>query len=98
MNTEVEGLRDELAVDRTLLANERTFLAYVRTAIMLGVSGATVWKILGAEAGFLALGVFLLALSAAVALVGYARFHKMHRRILGRKDTHPTVGDGEEQK
>lgn len=34
-------LRDHLAADRTVLANERTFLAYIRTALTLFVSGAT---------------------------------------------------------
>lgn len=34
-------LRDELAIDRTLLANERTYLAYLRTAIALVLAGVT---------------------------------------------------------
>jgi putative membrane protein len=38
-------LRDELALDRTRLANERTLLAYARTSIMLLVSGATALKL-----------------------------------------------------
>lgn len=38
-------LRDCLALDRTRLANERTLLAYVRTAFMLVVAGATALKL-----------------------------------------------------
>ena len=34
-------LRDELAIDRTLLANERTFLAYLRTAVAFVLAGVT---------------------------------------------------------
>ncbi len=34
-------LRDHLAIDRTAMANERTFLAYVRTALALLVIGVT---------------------------------------------------------
>lgn len=34
-------LRDHLALDRTVLANERTFLSYIRTALALVVVGAT---------------------------------------------------------
>ena len=37
---ESTGLRDELALDRTDLANERTLLSYIRTA--LGVAGLAV--------------------------------------------------------
>jgi len=35
-------LRDELAIDRTLLANERTFLAYLRAGVTLMLAGVTV--------------------------------------------------------
>ena len=33
-------LRDHLAIDRTVLANERTFLAYCRPALPLILTGA----------------------------------------------------------
>jgi len=35
-------LRDDLAIDRTLLANERTLLAYLRTALALVIAGLTI--------------------------------------------------------
>jgi putative membrane protein len=38
-------LRDVLAIDRIRLANERTLLAWLRTAIMLLVSGVTLLKL-----------------------------------------------------
>src|SRR3990172_8088962 len=34
-------LRDELALDRTVLANERTLLAYLRTVLALVLAGVT---------------------------------------------------------
>ena len=34
-------LRDHLAADRTLLANQTTFLAYIRTALTFFVAGIT---------------------------------------------------------
>jgi len=37
-------LRDHLAIDRTVMANERTFLAYLRTAFSLLVVGLTIIK------------------------------------------------------
>lgn len=37
-------LRDFLAADRTALANERTFLAYIRTSFTLVLAGITILK------------------------------------------------------
>jgi putative membrane protein len=37
-------LRDFLAIDRTILANQTTFLAYLRTALTLFVAGITFIK------------------------------------------------------
>ncbi len=37
-------LRDLLALDRTHLANERTFLAYIRTAITVFIAGISLIK------------------------------------------------------
>ena len=38
-------LRDHLAIDRTKLANIRTFLAYFRTALLVCASGISFIKI-----------------------------------------------------
>ncbi|NBS14914.1 MAG: DUF202 domain-containing protein, partial [Verrucomicrobia bacterium] len=35
-------LRDELAIDRTVLANERTLLSYIRLAITLIIAGISI--------------------------------------------------------
>ena len=35
-------LRDELAIDRTLLANERTLLSYLRSGIALFIAGISI--------------------------------------------------------
>ena len=35
-------LRDELAIDRTILANERTLLAYLRSGISLIIAGVSI--------------------------------------------------------
>ena len=35
-------LRDELAIDRTLLANERTLLAYLRSGVALLIAGVSI--------------------------------------------------------
>ena len=35
-------LRDELAIDRTLLANERTLMAYLRSGVALLIAGVSI--------------------------------------------------------
>jgi putative membrane protein len=79
-------LRDELAASRTHLAAERTFLAYVRTSIMLGVSGVTLIKLLKVGTELVVLGYALLPLSAAVAVVGIARYLRTRKAIEESQD------------
>lgn len=74
-------LRDELAIDRTLLANERTFLAYLRTALALVLAGVTFihfasnsWlEILGYAS--VPIGIFVLVFSTI-------RYRKIRSNIL----------------
>ncbi len=61
-------MRDKMARIRTLLANERTLLAYAPTAIMLAASGVTLIKLLYHETGFLYLG-FALVLASVLVMV-----------------------------
>jgi putative membrane protein len=74
-------LRDRLALDRTHLANERTLLAYIRTAFMLIVAGATAIKALPGDRVAVVSGWVLLAVGALVLLFGAGRFRTLRRRI-----------------
>ena len=76
MAGEVGGERGPTQVDyRFLLANERTFLAYLRTALSLQVAGLGVLQFLtGADAALrYALGLTMVTLGSAVGLTGYRR-------------------------
>ena len=73
-------LRDQLALDRTVLANERTLLAYLRTALALLAGGVTLLYIVD-EAWAVALGGAALPLSAVVTAAGAARFARVRRRL-----------------
>ena len=46
-------LRDELAIDRTVLANERTLLSYIRTGLAFGITGAGTIKFVASLVGVL---------------------------------------------
>ncbi len=66
-------LSDVLALDRTRLANERTFLAYLRAAIMLGVSAVSILKLLPDSPTLVTLAWVMLPASILLAIFGGIR-------------------------
>jgi putative membrane protein len=89
MSTEITSdenliLRDSLALDRTRLANERTLLAYIRTAFMLLVAGATALKLFAEAPAVVITAWLFIAMGAIVAGFGAFRFNTMRRTINGR--------------
>lgn len=80
------SLRDHLARDRTTLANERTFLSYIRTGSGFAIAGGTLIKVFPTQTSSQILGVVLLAIAAVVMLIGIWRFvtvrAQLHRIIL----------------
>ena len=73
-------LRDELAIDRTLLANERTLMAYLRSAVALVIGGLTIYHFSSA-AWFTWLGLACLPAGILTATIGIARYRRMDRSI-----------------
>lgn len=73
-------LRDYLAIDRTILANDRTVLAFVRTALALFVTGVTLIKLFG-PGPIVIIGWAVIALGAAVLVMGLIRYRRMQRNI-----------------
>lgn len=74
-------LRDELAIDRTLLANERTLLAYLRSGVSLLIAGVSIMHFAN-EGWFWSVGVACLPAGIAAALVGMIRYRSMNAGIL----------------
>ena len=73
-------LRDELAIDRTMLSNERTLLAYSRTALTLIIVGLTFFHFI--ETGFLRMiGIVFVPAGIFLGLYGGFRFIWMKRMI-----------------
>ena len=89
-------LRDYLAAGRTDLANERTFLAYIRTALAVFAAGVTfvhffdsIWlEIVGWA--IVPIGVVLLA----VGVIRYKRMKRMIRWMQAREGELVRVRDG----
>lgn len=77
-----ENLDPQIA--RTLLANERTYLAWVRTALALVAAGVAVSKLLPnieIAGGRRVLGGAIVALGALVGGLSYVRWHKNEELI-----------------
>lgn len=69
---------------RFTLANERTFLAWIRTSLALVAAGAAVTSLLprlGAQGTRSALGLLLLVLGMTVAAASYRRWDRNERAL-----------------
>lgn len=69
---------------RFTLANERTFLAWIRTSLALIAAGAAVTSLLprlGAQGTRAALGLLLLLLGMTVAAASYRRWDRNERAL-----------------
>ncbi|MGI8548959.1 MAG: DUF202 domain-containing protein [Gemmatimonadaceae bacterium] len=75
-------LSDDLSVDRTTLANERTFLAYARTALQCVVGGVTLMKFFDRSFAVV-LGWIFLVSGVVAAVTGTVVFVR-RRRLLQR--------------
>ncbi|MEJ2183872.1 MAG: DUF202 domain-containing protein [Nitrospirota bacterium] len=81
-------LRDRLAENRTDLANQRTFLAYVRTALTLFVAGVTFIRFFGTPI-IVVTGWVLLPLGLYTLVRGVLSFRRMTRLIKEEEKTIP---------
>jgi putative membrane protein len=74
-------LRDELAIDRTLLANERTLLAYLRSGVALLIAGISMIYF-SQESWFWAVGIGCIPSGIIIGIIGVTRYRKMNQSIL----------------
>jgi len=70
------SLNDYLAIDRTVLANERTLLSYTRTALTMLVIGGTCLKVFD-SLWIEIVGVVFLLLALATFIIGWRRYLHM---------------------
>ncbi|MCE7746745.1 MAG: DUF202 domain-containing protein [Candidatus Heimdallarchaeota archaeon] len=74
-------IRDHLAADRTAQANERTFLAYVRTALAFGAGGIGLIKFFEESIPIIVIGWILITISFVVLVFGIIRFIQFRKSI-----------------
>ena len=71
---------NELAVARTVLANERTLLAILRTALGCLLGGAGLFKFFGHPV-YEIVGIILMIISAVILFVGLRKYRKIKKLI-----------------
>jgi putative membrane protein len=74
------SLTDWLALERTRLANERTFLAYFRTAFALLAGGLTIAR-LEVLQDIRGLGYAFIVIAPITLLIGTWRLYKVNKKI-----------------
>jgi putative membrane protein len=93
MVTMTDDAPGRLDIDaRFLLANERTLLAWLRTALALMAGGVALVQLAYDRPPLQAVGVGLLILGSIGGLIGYVRFRATGRAI--RSGQLPTPGHG----
>lgn len=78
---------------RDSLANERTYLAYIRTALAVMVAGAALLHLdgaIGTTRQTFVFGIALIVTGAALSLAGYGRYHSNRRAIQSGEYLHQT--------
>lgn len=73
-------LRDELAIDRTLLANERTLLAYLRSGMALLIAGVSIIHF-SQENWFWVVGIGCIPTGIIISIIGVVRYWRMNKSI-----------------
>jgi putative membrane protein len=73
-------LRDYLAAHRTILANDRTWLSYVRTALTLFVAGVSFIKFFDSPILFIT-GWAFVPISIIIIIIGLWKHHKRWKMI-----------------
>lgn len=73
-------LREKLALQRTVLANQSTLLAFLRTAMYFLVAGISINHLTSVKYGYLIQLVFI-CLSVMLLLVGIVNFKRQQLKI-----------------
>lgn len=79
-----DDLLHTIALEQAQLSNERTMLAYARTALTLFLSAVVAWRFFAGDPFMTTLAGAFLVLSGITAWTGFQRFTKVRARILER--------------
>jgi putative membrane protein len=82
-------LREKLALQRTILANQSTYLAFVRTSMYFLVAGISINSLLDISYGGIVQGLFVI-ISATLFVVGFINYRRQNVKIF---ESEKHVGD-----
>ncbi|MDE2399829.1 MAG: DUF202 domain-containing protein [Patescibacteria group bacterium] len=74
-------LRDYLAIERTILTNEATYLAYIRTSLTVIVIGVTLFKLTPGNISFQNIAIILIVIGILIIVIGSTRTITMSKKI-----------------
>lgn len=77
-------LREKLALQRTVLANQSTFLAFLRTAMYFLIAGLSLKNVLKIE-NSITIEIVLFAVSGIIFLIGIINYFRHKKSILENK-------------
>ena len=88
------SVSDDLALMRTDLANERTLLAYLRTAVTFAAGGIGLARLV-TDPAMVRLGWALVPLAALVLVGGVVRFRRTRQLLAAVRSTSRLAGAGD---
>ena len=74
-------LRENLALQRTILANQSTFLSFLRTSMYFLVAGLSINNIFQLENGALVYQIMFYSVSLVILVFGIFNYLKQNRKI-----------------
>jgi len=77
-------LRERLALQRTVLANQSTFLAFLRTAMYFLIAGLSLKSVLKIE-NSIVIEIVLFSVSGFIFIIGIVNYFKHKKSILENK-------------
>jgi putative membrane protein len=89
-------LRDQLAIDRTLLANERTLMSYLRSGVALFIAGVSIIHF-SHEVWFTVTGFLCLPFGFFTVLFGIYRYKRMDKAITAARQGFNNTMENKEQ-
>ena len=87
-------LRDELAIDRTILANERTLLAYLRSGVSLVIAGISIMHF-AQTSWFWWVGIVCIPVGVVTGIFGVFRFRLINKSISTVRKQLPRIKSSE---
>ena len=85
-------LRDYLAIDRTMLANERTLLSYLRTTFGLAAAGVVMIKLFDISTLNIISYIFII-ISPFFTIIGILRFIRVRQKLKTISKSSKTKGN-----